>query len=129
MLAIQSERALVIEREIIIMSDTAKLLGSHLALIRNQRGWTQEQAAKSADINTRTLKAIELGETNPNLLTLESLAVAYGVTLSAIFEPWRGGGANVEPDILCRKMREILKDPVKGQSLKTLIDSFYRQLK
>jgi transcriptional regulator with XRE-family HTH domain len=124
-----ADRALVIEREILIMTDTAKILGSHLAVIRHQRGMTQEQAAAAAQINPRTLKSIELGEANANLSTLESIAVAYGVTLSAIFEPWKSGAANAEPDILCKKMREILKNPHKAQGLKLLINSLYKEIK
>ncbi len=117
------------EKEPLLSPTTAEMLGQQLVLLRNTKGWTQDKAAEQTGLHPRTLKGLELGQVNPNLSTLEQIAKGYGVTLAALFDPWKLGADGAVSHLLCKKLEEILKDPIKGQSIKTVINSLYRNLK
>jgi transcriptional regulator with XRE-family HTH domain len=53
--------------------------------LREERGLTQVRLAVAADMNPATLNRIEQGKANPNLKTLERLAVALGVEVADLF--------------------------------------------
>lgn len=117
-----------LDREVLVKTPTTILLGQQLAMLRQTKGWNQDKAAVEAKLNVRTLKDLELGNANPNLGTLIQIATAYGVTLAAIFEPWRSGNAGAEQHILCKKLEAILKHPDKGPSIRSVINSMARGL-
>ncbi len=56
-------------------------LGRRIRLIRQQRGWSQEVLAELADLNRSYVGAVERGEHNIGVDTVERLAVALGITL------------------------------------------------
>lgn len=108
---------------------TREVLGAHLALVRQRKGWSQKTAAEAAKLNERTLKGIELGYANPNLVTLEQLADGYGITLAAMFEPWQQGSHEADSQLLYKKLVDLMGDPTLGQVLRTLINAMHRQMK
>lgn len=109
-------------------SGARKTLGEQLILLRQAKGWTQETAAEASGLGLRTLKLLESGGGNPELSTLEQIANAYGVTLAAIFEPWRMGEKGTDQHLLCKKLEAILKHPSKGPAIKVVLNSMYFKL-
>jgi transcriptional regulator with XRE-family HTH domain len=61
-----------------------------LRVLRGEKGWTTEQAAKKAGLTYDSLSRIERGVAHPRATTLARLAQAYGVDteeLMALEEP------------------------------------------
>ncbi len=62
-------------------------LGTRLRELRKERGWRLEDLAERTNLSRPYLSRLESGERQPSLGTLFSVAQAYGVTLSSLFEP------------------------------------------
>ena len=64
-------------------------LAVKLGMLRNQKGWTQKQAAARAEIGMATYQNLEEAKpaANPTLKVLEGLAGAYGVKFEELFTP------------------------------------------
>jgi len=56
-------------------------IGRRIRLIRQQRGWSQEVLAELADLNRSYVGAVERGEHNIGIDTVERLAFALDITL------------------------------------------------
>lgn len=61
-------------------------VGSRIAELRRERGWTQRQLAEMLRIEEQSLQRFERGA-NLTLRTLVKLAKAFGVAPQALFEP------------------------------------------
>lgn len=53
-------------------------LGKHIKALRLMRGWTQEDLAYYASLNTTFISRIELGKASPSLLSLLKISRAFG---------------------------------------------------
>src|SRR3954463_5164554 len=62
-------------------------LSDNLALLRARRQLTQRQLAAKSGVGVATVNRIEGGDYVPNLLTLDKLARALGVSLEALATP------------------------------------------
>jgi transcriptional regulator with XRE-family HTH domain len=62
-------------------------LGTRFRELRTERGWTLEDLAERTSLSRPYLSRLESGERQPSLAALFSVAQAYGVTLSSLFEP------------------------------------------
>jgi len=64
-------------------------LAVKLGMLRNQKGWTQKQAAVKAEIGMATYQNLEEAKpsANPTLKVLEGLAGAYEVKFEDLFTP------------------------------------------
>ena len=64
-------------------------LAVKLGMLRNQKGWTQKQAAIRAEIGMATYQNLEEAKptANPTLKVLEGLAGAYEVKFEELFIP------------------------------------------
>lgn len=64
-------------------------LAVKLGMLRNQKGWTQKQAAAHAEIGMATYQNLEEAKptANPTLKVLEGLAGAYEVKFEELFTP------------------------------------------
>lgn len=62
-------------------------LAKSLKREREQKGWTQEQAAEAAGLFPRHYQKLESGEVNVTLRTLERLCTAFGVDVLNLFGP------------------------------------------
>jgi transcriptional regulator with XRE-family HTH domain len=62
-------------------------LGARLRELRKERGWRLEDLAERTNLSRAYLSRLESGERQPSLGALFSVAQAYGVTLSSLFEP------------------------------------------
>ena len=56
-------------------------MGRRIRLIRQQRGWSQEVLAELADLNRSYVGAVERGEHNIGIDTIERLAFALDITM------------------------------------------------
>lgn len=56
-------------------------VGRRIRLIRQQRGWSQEVLAELADLNRSYVGAVERGEHNIGIDTIERLAFALEITM------------------------------------------------
>jgi DNA-binding XRE family transcriptional regulator len=57
-----------------------------LRVLREQRGLTQKEAAKLADVSDWTLYCLETGKRAPYMPTVTKIARAYGVPLDELLE-------------------------------------------
>ncbi len=63
----------------------AELLGRRIRSLRKSRNLTQEQLGANCDVNYKFIGAVERGEENPSLKTLQKIAGALGVELFDLF--------------------------------------------
>ena len=63
-----------------------KRLGVRLKELREERDLTQEQAAELAGLHAKHIGVVESGKTNATFGTLVALAVAYQISLEALFK-------------------------------------------
>jgi len=67
-------------------TDPRKLLGSRLAKLRKERGWSQEQLALESGIARSYLGGIERGQRNIALLNICKLADTLGIEPSELMK-------------------------------------------
>jgi transcriptional regulator with XRE-family HTH domain len=61
-------------------------LGARLKTLRAERGWTLDDLAARADLSPPYLSRLEAGDRQPSLAALISLAQAFELPLTALFE-------------------------------------------
>jgi transcriptional regulator with XRE-family HTH domain len=66
------------------VSDLRAALGQRVKDLREREGWSQAQLAERASLDTTYISGIERGKRNPGLNSLNSLALALGVTLPVL---------------------------------------------
>jgi transcriptional regulator with XRE-family HTH domain len=62
------------------------VLATNLRLLRNERGWSQEDLAAEAGLHRTFVGAVERAERNISLDNIEKLAVAVGVEAWALLK-------------------------------------------
>lgn len=88
-------------------------LGKRIQLIRERRGLTQEELEEKSGVNTKYLSAIERGQKNTTVKTLEKIAKGLDIELYELFL----FSERLEPEKTVRKAIESL---VRDSDLKTL---------
>jgi transcriptional regulator with XRE-family HTH domain len=63
-----------------------KAFGAHLRLLRERRGWSQQELADVADITKKTVYRIETAQTAPTLDVLVCLAEGMEIPLRELVE-------------------------------------------
>jgi len=66
--------------------DLLRLVGQRVALIRRDRGWTQEQLAEAIEIEPVSLSRLETGHRALSLSTLNLIAEALGTGLGDLLD-------------------------------------------
>jgi transcriptional regulator with XRE-family HTH domain len=61
-------------------------LAVRIKMLREARGWTQEQLAERAAIQRSYLGDLELGRRNPSVRTLVKVSNAFGIDVSELLE-------------------------------------------
>jgi len=61
-------------------SSTKAILGKRLRSLREQRGWSQEYCAEQCGLHRTYIGAVERGERNLTLDTVDRIASAFGLT-------------------------------------------------
>ncbi|EIC28951.1 MULTISPECIES: helix-turn-helix domain-containing protein [Methylomicrobium] len=57
-----------------------------IRLLRQLKGWSQEEAASKLEMSPNGYGSIERGETDVNLSRLEQIAALFGIKLADLFE-------------------------------------------
>lgn len=57
-----------------------KLLAANLRRLRKSKGWSQEQCAEMCELHRTYIGAVERGERNVTLDTLDRIARAFGLS-------------------------------------------------
>ena len=60
--------------------DMRKLVGDNCALLRREKGWTQEELAERSGLSQQYLSDLERGKRNPTIVTIHEIAQALGVS-------------------------------------------------
>ncbi len=63
-----------------------RTLAKRVRLLRQERGWTIEEAAERFDVQPAMVRRIETGASNPSLAVLVSVARALGLSASQLLE-------------------------------------------
>lgn len=67
---------------VVAVPDKIQLVARNVRRIRHERGYSQSELARRADLAKQTLSSIEAGEANPTVLTLSAIADALGVPVA-----------------------------------------------
>jgi transcriptional regulator with XRE-family HTH domain len=62
--------------------DRAQLVARNVRRIRRERGYSQSELARRADLAKQTLSSVEAGEANPTVLTLSAIADGLQVPIA-----------------------------------------------
>jgi len=65
------------------------ILARNMLRLRKQRSWSQEECAERCGLHRTYVGAIERGERNVTLDTVDSLARAFGVSVASLLEEQR----------------------------------------
>ena len=66
----------------------SKLFRERIRQLREERGWTQEQAAEHCGIGYKLYQLYELGiKDNPGLMSLEKIAAGFGLKIHELLTP------------------------------------------
>jgi len=60
--------------------DSASVVAANVKRLRLQRNWSQEVCAEKCDLHRTYIGAVERGERNITLATLDTIASAFGVS-------------------------------------------------
>jgi transcriptional regulator with XRE-family HTH domain len=67
---------------VVVTADKVQLVARNVRRLRRDRGYSQSELARRADLAKQTLSSIEAGETNPTVLTLSAIAEALRVPVA-----------------------------------------------
>jgi len=91
------------------MDNIRVLVGERIRNLRKERGWSQEELGETADLHHTYVGAVERGEKNASLDTLDKIADALGIEMVDLFTLTKG---KVDVD----KLRAYIIDEVKESS-------------
>lgn len=77
-------------------------LAARVRACRRELGFTQEELADRAGLNSRHVQKVEAGELNVTISTLSALALALGVNITDLIEPHLLSGSRPQPTSLPR---------------------------
>lgn len=114
------------------MSDTVKVIGDRIRLIRTERGFSIEELAEKADVNTTNLGRIERGETIPKLDSIEKIINALGITFEELFKNIQpttenDGENNTDIDLMINRLNSL--NPSEQKDVLNLFDILYKLIK
>lgn len=67
------------------MDNIRLLTGERIRILRKERGWSQEELGERADLHHTYVGAVERGEKNASIDTLDKIAEALGVEMIDLF--------------------------------------------
>ena len=67
------------------MDNIRLLTGERIRILRKERGWSQEELGDKADLHHTYVGAVERGEKNASIDTLDKIAGALGVEMIDLF--------------------------------------------
>lgn len=96
-------------------------IGENIRILRLKNGFSQEQLALSAGVNTSYIGQIERGEKNPTIKILEQISAALEITLIdllTLYDPKGGVRSGCHPSTLT-----ITPETIKQCLLEVLMDN------
>lgn len=67
--------------------DMRRLVGSNVRMLRQAKGWTQEELAERSGFSQHYISSLETGRRNPTVVSLFLLAQALGTTPDVLLRP------------------------------------------
>jgi len=95
------------------MDNVRVLVGERIRNLRKERGWSQEELGEKADLHHTYVGAVERGEKNASIDTLDKIADALDIEMVDLFTLTKGK-MNVD------KLRACIIEEVKESSPATL---------
>lgn len=93
------------------MSDSKKLIGERISMLRRSRGLTQSELAERVGLDSRHVSRLETGKHYPSLDSLETMARVLDVELREFFEfPSRETGAQMRASLI--EIAHVAPEPV-----------------
>ncbi len=89
------------------------LLGKRIKALRERKGLTQEELEEKTGVNTKYISAIERGQKNATIKTLEKIAKGLNIELYELFLFTEEPGSE-------RAIRKVIESLLKDSDLKTL---------
>ena len=90
-------------------------LGKHVAALRREKGWTQEQLAERMEVSPQAVSKWENDQSCPDIALLPKLAETLGVTVDNLLSPEK------EPPV--RLLPEKERKDIQDMLLRILVDS------
>ncbi|WP_116137385.1 helix-turn-helix domain-containing protein [Trinickia diaoshuihuensis] len=82
--------------------------------LRDAKGWSLDALAERSKVSRSNISLIERGQSSPTAIVLDKLAMAFGVSLAALFEPTEQV-AIAEPSPHCSRHEQLQwTDPESG---------------
>jgi transcriptional regulator with XRE-family HTH domain len=72
-------------------TEILRLLAERIKMLREARGWTQEQLAERSAMQRSYLADLELGRRNPSVRTLVKVANAFDIAVPELLKSGRKG--------------------------------------
>ncbi|MBP3700864.1 MAG: helix-turn-helix transcriptional regulator [Lachnospiraceae bacterium] len=95
-----------------------KNLGTFLAALRREKGWTQKELAELLHVSDKTVSRWERDESVPDLFLVPDIAQLYGITSDELI---RGERTNVEKDRhSCEKKVRIYAQKMPWEEMETM---------
>ncbi len=67
------------------MDNIRVLVGERIRTLRKERGWSQEELGEKADLHHTYVGAVERGEKNASIDTLDKITAALGIEMVDLF--------------------------------------------
>ncbi len=95
------------------MDNIRALAGERIRTLRKEKGWSQEELGERADLHYTYIGAVERGEKNASIDTLDKIAEALGIEMVDLFA-FPQGRPNSD------KLRALVIEEVKESSPEVL---------
>lgn len=112
------------------MSNTAKIIGDRIRILRTEKGISQEELAHKAGVSTSHIGKLERGEKNPSLNSIEKVINALETTFEDLFkhiQPSYGDTDNTTLSLLINKLATLSLDDQK--LMLEHLDSLFKLMK
>ena len=67
------------------MDNARALVGERIRVLRKEKSWSQEDLGEKADLHYTYIGAVERGEKNASIDTLDKIATALGIDIGDLF--------------------------------------------
>lgn len=81
------------------MESLQVMFGRRIRMLREQKGWTQEELAKAVNLATKHIGVIERGEKTSSFETVEKMARAFEVEYQELFVPTHRRTRKIDEEI------------------------------
>lgn len=89
-------------------NNATQIVGNNIRRLRQERGWSQTELGNRIGVGLKTIARYEKAASAPSFHSLDSLAEAFGVSISTLFEEHDDEEVNEEDfyTLTCQLMRK-----------------------